>query len=166
MSWHYFMSWHVRELADWSCAQVFEMIRQRGDQHQWVASNDGFYLTRGHHSNTSFATLHDYATGNIAWFQHHTKRGSGHNWEVTSGGSESDMFDSILREVWQSGFVVKEMVTDKVFSVNVIYCQHPPEGTITFGSKHSAKTFHKDLERVKQTKCEVRMYMYGSYLYM
>ena len=114
--WIQIVSWlgeHVTKLAEWSCEQVREMIRQRGDHHQWVASYDGFYLTRGHHSNNSSATLHDYATGRIAWFQHRTKRGSGHNWEGTSGGAEADIFDSILREVREAGFVMKEIVTDK-----------------------------------------------------
>lgn len=46
----------------------------------------GTDLTRGHHSNNSSATLHDYSSGKIAWFAHRTKRGNGHNWEGTSGG--------------------------------------------------------------------------------
>ena len=60
--WIRIVSWlgeHVTKLAEWSCEQVREMIRQRGDHHQWVASYDGFYLMRSHHSNNLSATLHD-----------------------------------------------------------------------------------------------------------
>ena len=89
----------VTELAEWSCRRAREAVRERGDSKKWVASYDGFYLTRGHHSNNASATLHDYATGSIAWFEHRTKRGHGHNWEGTSAGAESDMLDSILGKV-------------------------------------------------------------------
>ena len=44
---------HVTELAEWSCKHVREAIKTRNDHHKWVASFDGFYLTRGHHSNNS-----------------------------------------------------------------------------------------------------------------
>ena len=73
-----------------------------------------------------------------------------------SGGAESDMFDEILGEVREAGFVMKEIVTDMDSSMKAIYCRHFPKGTITYCSNHSAKTFHKDLQKVKQTKCEVR----------
>ena len=90
----------ITELAETSCQAVREVVRLHGDNEKWVASYDGFYLTmQGHHSNNSSATLHDYETGKIAWFQHRTKRGNQHNWEGTSAGAETDMFDSILREV-------------------------------------------------------------------
>ena len=36
---------HVSKLAEWSCEQVCEQVCKSGDQHQWVASYDGFYLT-------------------------------------------------------------------------------------------------------------------------
>ena len=75
-----------------------------------MASFDGFYLTRGHYSNNSSATLHDYLTGEIAWFTHRTKRGSGHNWEGTSNGAEGDMFDEILGRVKEERFVIKEIM--------------------------------------------------------
>ena len=54
---------HVTELAEWSCEQVRNQIRQRGDHQQWVASYDDFYLAREHYSNTSSGTLYDYSTG-------------------------------------------------------------------------------------------------------
>ena len=93
----------------------------------------------------------------IAWFRHRMKRGVGHNWEGTSCGAESDIFDSIVGDVRGSGFNITEMVTDKDSSVNAIYCRHFPEGTITYCSNHSAKTIHKHLQRVKQIKCQVYM---------
>ena len=64
-----------------------------------MALYDGFYLTTGHYSNNSSVTFHDYVTGAIAWFQHGTKRGRGHNWDGSSNGAESNMFDEILKEV-------------------------------------------------------------------
>ena len=73
--WSKMVEWtekHVTQLAEWSCEQVRNQVRNRGDHQQWVASYDGFYLTRG--SNNS---LHDYSTGSVAWFTHLTKRGNG-----------------------------------------------------------------------------------------
>ncbi len=120
-----------------------------------MTSYDGYYLTKGHYSNNSSATLHDYPTGRIAWFEHRTKRGVGHNWEGTSAGAEADMFDHMLSEVKDAGFTVSEMVTDKDSSMNAIYCRYFPEGTITYCSNHSEKTLHSDLQKVKQLKCQV-----------
>ena len=84
----------------------------------------------------SSATLQYYTTGKIAYFQHQTKRGSGHNWEGTCGGAEADMFNDILTKAQQAGFIISEMVTDKDSSMNAIYCRHFPEGTITYCSNH------------------------------
>ena len=53
------------------------------------------------------------------------------------------------------GFNIVEMVTDKDSSMNAIYCRYFPEGTITYCSNQSAKTFHKDLLRIEQMKCQV-----------
>ena len=52
----------------------------------------------------------------------------------------------------EAGFVITEMIMDKDSSVNAIFCKYFPEGTIT----HCAKTMHRDLQQVKQVKCEVR----------
>ena len=145
----------VTELAEITCENVRIEIRERGDHKQWVASYDGFYLTRGHHSNNSSATLHDYETGKIAWFEHRTKRGPDHNWEGTSNGAESDMLNSILQKVSSAGFVLSEIITDKDSSMNSIYTRHFPEGIITFCSNHSAKTLHKDLQKIRSLKCGV-----------
>lgn len=146
---------YVTAIAERSCGQVREVIEKRGDQEKWVASYDGFYLTRGHYSNNSSATLHDYSSGKVAWFSHRTKKGHGHNWEGTSGGAEGDMLDEILGKVQAAGFVISEIVTDKDSSMNAIYCRHFPEGTITFCSNHCSKTLHKDLLKIKQAKCGV-----------
>ena len=63
-AWQKVVVWlgrHVEALAK-SCDQVQKKITDRGDKLQWTASYDGFYLTRGHHSNNCSATLHDYST--------------------------------------------------------------------------------------------------------
>ena len=120
-----------------------------------MASYDGFYLTRGHHSNNSSGTLHDYATGKIAWFQHRTKRGRQHNWEGTSAGAETDIFDAIPREVKEEGFYLDEIVTDKDTSSKSVYLDHFPEGRVTYCSNHCSKTLHKDLQAIKKHKCQV-----------
>ena len=61
-------------------------IEKRGDRSQWMAGFDCFYLTRGHHSNNTSATLHDVYSDRIAWFTHRTKRGKDSNWQGTSFG--------------------------------------------------------------------------------
>jgi len=58
----------------------------------------------------------------------------------------------ILSEAKKAGFNIIDMVTDKDSSMNAIYCHHFPEGTIMNCSNHSAKTMHKDLQKVKQLK--------------
>ena len=87
-------------------------IIKRGDAKRWIASFDGFYLTLGHYSNNSSATLHDYSTGKIAYFAHRTKRGPGHTWTGTSGGAEADMLDELLGKARQDNFVLQEMIAD------------------------------------------------------
>ena len=146
---------HVTKLAEWSCGQVQQQIVERGDAGKWVAAFDGFYLTRGHYSNNSSATIHDYEQGGIAWFTHQPKRGRGHNWVGTTGAAEGDMFDELLGKVKDAGFNIGEIITDKDTSTNVIFCRHFPEGMITYCSNHCAKTLHKDLEKIKKNRCEV-----------
>ena len=53
----------VTDLMEWSCSQVQNEITKRGDDKEWMASFDCFYLTRGHYSNNSSATLHDHSIG-------------------------------------------------------------------------------------------------------
>ena len=121
----------VTYLAEWSCSQVQKQIIERGDDKEWAASFDGFYLTRGHYNNSS-ATLHDHFT-----IVHRTKRGPGHNWNGTSGGAEADMLNEVLGKV-----VIKEMICDKDSSTNATFCRHFPEGMVTYCSNHSARNLH------------------------
>ena len=107
--------------------------------------------------------LYTVRTVGIAWYQHRTKHGPGHNWEGTSGAAESDMLCEILMEVKQAGFVMSELIADHDSTVNRIYCRHFPEETLTYYSNHSAKTLHKNLQRVKHNKCQVNKH---SGLYM
>ena len=64
----------VTNLAEWSCGQVQQEIIERGDAKKRTASFNEFYLTRGHYSNNSSATLHYFLTRNIAYFCHGPKR--------------------------------------------------------------------------------------------
>ena len=159
--WDHSIEWiaeHVRTLADWSCEQVRQVVVERGDQKSWVASYDGFYLTRGHHSNNSSATLHDHKTGQIAWYEHRTKRGKGHNWSGTSNGAEGNILNSILQEVSSKGFEIINIVMDHDVSSSAIFCQHFPEGRITYCGNHTAKTLYNDLKKVKAAPCKVGIY--------
>ena len=155
----------VTNLAEWSCSQVQKEIIERGDDKEWSASFDGFYLTRGHYSNNSSATLHDHFTGRVAWFVHRTKRGPGHNWNGTSGGAEADMLDEVLGKAKEAGFVIKEIICDKDSSTNATFCRHFPEGMVTYCSNHSAKNLHRNLEKVKRYKCEVRILKFVNFFY-
>ena len=90
-TWDNLVSWvglHVDRLANWSCEQVRAHIEKCGDRSQWMAGFDGFYLTRGHHSNNASATLHDVYSDRIAWFTHRTKRGKNSNWQGTFRAAE------------------------------------------------------------------------------
>lgn len=148
---------HVDSLATKSCQQVRDQIIARGDKLSWKASFDGFYLTRGHYSNNSSATLHDINTDKIAWFTHRTKRGVGANWDGTSNGAEGDMLQSILNNVKAKGFKVEQLVMDHDTSGCNIACEVFPEIQITYCGNHSAKTFHKDLMNLKAIPCKVGM---------
>ena len=74
----------VKRIADWSVQEARTEAVRRGDKSSLHIQFDGFYLTRGHHSNNSSATAHDAKTGIIA-YSPRTKRGQGANWEGTSG---------------------------------------------------------------------------------
>ena len=50
LMWSGWQSGHVSRL---------ELTEKYGDNNQWSASFDVFYLTREHHSSNSSATLHD-----------------------------------------------------------------------------------------------------------
>ena len=158
-TWDNLVSWvgtHVEQLAEWSCDQVRADIVKRGDKDQWTASFDGFYLTRGHHSNNSSATLHDVESDRIAWFTHRTKRGKGSNWAGTSSGAEGDMLDELLRKVKSQGYTVGQIVMDHDTSANAIVCTHFPNIHITYCSNHSAKSFHYELSKIKSLSCKCK----------
>ena len=53
-----------------------------------MAGFDGYYLTRGHHSNNASVALHDVYSDRIAWFAHRIKRGKDSNWQGTLSGAE------------------------------------------------------------------------------
>ncbi|XP_065915443.1 uncharacterized protein [Dysidea avara] len=155
--WMKVVSWlggHVEELANSSCAQVREMVSDRGDKFKWIASFDGFYLTRGHHSNNSSATLHDTVSDKIAWYAHRTKRGSGANWAGTSAGAEGDMLRCILEEVKEKEFKIIQIVMDHDTSACNIVTDVFPEIRITYCGNHTAKTFQRDLVKIKAIQCK------------
>ena len=86
--WNKVISWvgkYVEELALVTCEQVRSKVIERGDKLSRIVSFDGFYLTRGHHSNNCSATLHDVSSDQIAWFAHCTKRGQQANWQWCRG---------------------------------------------------------------------------------
>ena len=111
---------------------------------------DGFYLTRGYHSNNSSATIYDIVTDKIIWFSHQTKRGPDANWLGTSGGAESDMLNDLLSQAKFEGFVISQLIMDHDTSSSNIACEHFPDILITHCSNHTAKTFHKDLIKSRQ----------------
>ena len=67
-------------LADWSCGEVRKQIEARGDQKKVESMYDGFWLTKGYHSNNASATLHDQKSKKIMAYSHRTKRGPSANW--------------------------------------------------------------------------------------
>jgi len=157
-AWEKLVAWvgkHVELIASSSCEQVRERIIQRGDKFTWKASFDGFYLTRGHHSNNSSATLHDHSSDKIAWFAHRTKRGPGANWEGTSGGAEGDMLRTMLEDVKAKGFVVRQLIMDHNTSGGNIAGSVFPDVRIIYCGNHTAKTFHRDLMKIKSIPCKV-----------
>ena len=58
------------------------------------------------------------------------------------------LFWEVMVNVKESGFKIKEIITDKDSSINAIFCFHFPDGTITYCSNHCAKTLHKDLNQI------------------
>ena len=157
-AWQKVVVWlgrHVEALAKSSCDQVQKKITDRGDKLQWTASYDGFYLTRGHHFNNCSATLHDYSTNKIAWYAHWCKRGPGANWQGTSSGAEGDILRTILEDVKASGFQVQQLIMDHDTSGGNIACSVFPEVRITYCGNHTAKSFHRDLMKIKLIRCKV-----------
>ena len=117
-----------------------------------MAGFDGFYLTRGHHSNNASATLHDVYSDQIAWFTHRTKRGKDSNWQGTSSGVEGNMLNEILGKVKDKGYTINQLVMDHNTSANAIVCSHFPDVHITYCGNHTAKSFHYELGKIKSLK--------------
>ena len=93
--WIHIVEWiapFLKTIADWSVREARTEAVRRGNKSSLHIQFDGFYLTRGHYSNNSSATVHDAKTGKIITYSHRKKRGQGANWEGTSGGAERDMF--------------------------------------------------------------------------
>ena len=100
--WIHIVEWispFVKTIADWSVQEARTEAVRRGDKSSLHIQSDGFYLTRGHYSNNSSATVHDAKSGKIIAYAHRTKRGQGANWEGTSGGAEGDMFGEMLEDL-------------------------------------------------------------------
>ena len=131
---------HVQQLAEWSCEQVRADIDNRN---QWTTIFDSFaiYLTRGHHSNNSSATIHDMESDRIAWFTQRTKRGKNSNWLRTSAGAEGDMLSELLCKVKAAKFYMSQIVMDHNTSANAIVCSHFPDIDIAYCGNHTAKSF-------------------------
>lgn len=162
-AWNKMVPWvgkYVEELALATCEQVRCKVTERGDKFSWIVSFDGFYLTRGHHSNNCSATLHDVSTDKIAWFTHRTKRGPGTNWQGTSGGAEGDMLREILEGAKGKGFNIQQIVMDHDTSGGNVAVDSFPEVRISYCGNHSAKSFHNDLTKLKAIKCKV---LYGGH---
>ncbi len=90
--WIHIIEWiapYVKSIADWSVQEARNEVLRRGDKSSLHMQFDGFFLTRGHYSNNSSATVHDAKSGKIIAYAHRTKRGQGANWEGTSGGAEA-----------------------------------------------------------------------------
>ncbi len=60
-----------------------------------------------------------------------------------------NMLDELLGKAKDDGMFVTEIITDKDISVNGIFCRHCPEGMVTYCLNLSAKTLHKDLQKIK-----------------
>ena len=147
---------HVEQLAKWLCEMVRDNIKLRGDLEKWMASYDGFYLIRGFRSNNSTGTMHDVLSDKIAWYTHRTKRGVGANWVGTSSGMEGDMLKEILGDVKSKGFTIDQIIIDHDTSANTIVCCEFPDIHITYCGNHTAKSFHRDLSKIKSVQCNCK----------
>ena len=91
----------------------------------------------------------------LTWFAHRTKKGPGANWEGTSSGAEGDMLRTILEDVMAKNFNVSKIIMDHDTSAGNIACSVFPEIRIQYCGNHSAKTFHRDLVKIKSILCKV-----------
>ena len=77
----------VERIADWNVQEARTEAVRRGDKSSLHIQFDGLYLTRGHYSINSSATVHYAKTGKIIAYSHRTKPGQGANWEGANGGA-------------------------------------------------------------------------------
>ena len=145
--WIHIVEWIapiVKRIADWSVQEARTEAVRRGEKSSLHIQFDGFYLTRGHYSNNSSATVHNAKTGKIIAYSHRTKRGQGANWEGTSGGAEGDMFGEMLEDLLGT-FSINKCTMDNDSSCQEILLAKSPETDIVICGNHRAKTFHADL---------------------
>ena len=69
------------------------------------------------------STMHDVVSDRIAWFTHRTKCGPGANWKGTSGGTEGDMMDKLLKDAKRQGFTISQIITDHDTFASTIVCK-------------------------------------------
>ena len=136
---------------------MHQQIIDRGDQSHLKVSFDGFYLTRGHHSNNSSAMMHDIVTDKIVWFTHRAKHEPGANWLGTSGDAEGDMLSELLAKARSERFVISQLVMDHDTSSSNIACEHCPDILITYCGNHTAKAFYNDLMKIKVIHCKASL---------
>ena len=65
------------------------------------------------------------------------------------------MLRSILEDVMAKGFKVSKVIMDHDTSGGNIACSVFPEVRIQYCGNHSAKTFHRDLVKIKSIPCKV-----------
>ena len=117
----------------------------RGDADKPEINFDGFYLTRGHHSNNSSAMIHDSKIVKIIASTHPTKRAKSSNLERTSSGAEGDMMKKMLQDLLNKKFQIKTSILDKDAACQEILLTLSPETEIVYCCNHMTKTFHGNL---------------------
>ena len=150
--WSRIIDWiepHVKAIADWSIGEARAEIISREDEERLEIQFDGFFLTRGHYSNNSSATIHDGKTGKVIAFAHRTKRGENSNWAGTSGGAEGDMLAEMLDDLLSAGFKVTKCIMDQDSSCQDILLEKCPESEIVICGNHRSKSFYTDLENTR-----------------
>ncbi|KAK3740422.1 hypothetical protein QZH41_013488 [Actinostola sp. cb2023] len=147
---------HVKAIADWCVGEARRRVIERGDQRNLHIEFDGFYLTRGHYSNNSSATIHDQKSGEIIGYAHRSKRGRCSNWNGTSSGAEGDMFSKILESIIDDNFKLDKCTMDQDSSCQEILLSKSPETQVIICGNHRSKTFHSELEKVKKTPCQCK----------
>ena len=74
------------------------------------------------------------------------------------------MLDEILADlIGKEKMTISKAVLDKDAACHEVSLSRSPETDIVYCGKHTAKTFHADLEKVKKTPCQVSQYGATSY---